>query len=128
MRLLTFVLALMLLGGAVAPTRGWLIALVMLAGLAMARWRSWRPFMLRPAFDMRLGAFILAVLLLAGTIEPTRSWLAALSAVAGIAMVLPGIVRIPFSCDDHYDFERRMRRHAWRYRYDHSGWDGDGWR
>ena len=94
MRLASFIVALLLLAGSVDPTRGWLIALVVVSGLAAMRWRSWRPFTLRPAFDLRLGAFALAVLLLAGVIDPTKSWLIAMTVVAGVAMVSPGILSL----------------------------------
>src|SRR5205823_10379967 len=80
MRLVTFIIALLLLAGSVDPTRGWLIALVVVSGLAAIRWRTWAPFSFRPAIDLRLAMFVIAVLLLAGTIDPTRDWLIVLPA------------------------------------------------
>ena len=89
MRLAAFIIALLLLDGSVDPTRGWLIALVVVTGLVALRVHLWRPLHAQPAVDIRLAAFIIAVLLLAGTIDPTRGWLIALSAVSGLAMVAP---------------------------------------
>ncbi|MDE3096799.1 MAG: hypothetical protein KGK07_12500 [Chloroflexota bacterium] len=129
MRLLTFIIALLLLGGAVGPTRGWLIALVVLAGLAAVRWRSWRPFSLRPAFDVRLATFVVAVLLLAGVIEPTRGWLIGLSIAAGIAMVMPRLFSVGPAHEGRWAPTRARVRVAHRRRGSTPyGWDEDGWR
>src|SRR5256885_783747 len=94
MKLLAFVLALLLLAGSVDPTRGWLIVLVMLTGIGAFRPRLRHLFSVRLAFDVRLLAFTLAVLLLAGTIDPTRDWLIALSAVTGVAAFMPNVFAV----------------------------------
>src|SRR5512135_2833460 len=94
MRLLAFVLALLLLAGNIEPTRGWLITLVVLTGLAEVRPRLWSPFDLRPRLDARLAAFVLAILLLAGAVDPTRDWLIALAAVTGVAAFMPRIFSV----------------------------------
>ena len=85
MRLAAFIIALLLLGGAVDPTRGWLIALVVLTGFAALRPRFWNWLDWRPAVDLRLAAFVLAVLLLAGAVDASKEWLIALSVVTGLA-------------------------------------------
>lgn len=94
MRLLAFVLALLLLAGTVDPTRGWLITLVVLTGLAAFRPSFGHPFEFRPKLDVRLGAFVLAVLLLAGTVDANRDWLIATAAVTGVAAFMPGIISL----------------------------------
>lgn len=94
MRILSFVLALLLLAGTVDPTRGWLITLVVLTGLAAFRPTFGHPLEFRPKLDMRLGAFVLAVLLLAGTVEANRDWLIALAGVTGVAAFMPGIISL----------------------------------
>ena len=143
MRLPTFIIALLLLAGAVDPTRGWLIALVVVSGLAAVRGRTWRPFSFRPAIDLRLAAFVLAVLLLAGTIDPTRDWLIALSIVSGLALFMPRMFGVwavndswgcwPFDSDRNEDtvarrYERRYRRHWRRWARWGGDWDWDsGW-
>ncbi|MHB8377864.1 MAG: hypothetical protein ACYDEB_13055 [Dehalococcoidia bacterium] len=130
MRLLTFIIALLLLGGAVDPTRGWLIALAVLSGLAAVRWRSWRPLTLHPAFDVRLATFVLAVLLLAGVIEPTRDWLIALSIASGIAMVMPRMFSLGAGGRREWA-SLRPRAHFYNSRggtHTLFGWDEDGWR
>ena len=43
-RLAIFIIAVMLLAGAVEPTKGWLIALVVLSGLHLFNIRPWRMF------------------------------------------------------------------------------------
>jgi hypothetical protein len=85
MRIAAFVIALCLLGGAIDPERGWLIALVVLTGVSALRPRFWNWFDWRPAFDLRRAAFVIAVLLLAGAFDPTRGWLIALSVVTGLS-------------------------------------------
>lgn len=147
MRIAAFVIALCLLDGAIDPSRGWLIALVVLTGLSALRPRFWNWFDWRPAVDLRLAAFVLAVLLLAGAFDPTRDWLIALSVVTGLAAFMPGVFgldvlglgggrrrwqphRTPAFDDWHNDradrawdrWERRMDRRARRAR----GW-GDDW-
>ena len=61
MRLFAFILALLLLAGSVDPTRGWLITLVVVTGLAAVRPRFWNWFHMRPTNDLRLVSFILAM-------------------------------------------------------------------
>ena len=124
MRLATFIIALLLLAGSVDPTRAWLITLVVVAGLAAMRWRSWRPFTLRPAFDLRLGAFALAVLLLAGVVDPTKGWLIATTVVAGLAMLDPGLLSL-----EGHQYRGWHINHGWRiaggrgFRRDWRAWD-----
>ena len=72
MRLFAFIIAVSLLAGWMDPTRGWLIALVVATGLAAVRPRFWNWFHVRPSNDLRLVSFILAILLLAGVVDPTR--------------------------------------------------------
>ena len=117
MRLAAFILAILLLAGDIDPTRGWQITLVVFTGIAAFRIHLWWPFSPRPALDVRMGAFLLAVLLLAGTIEPTKDWLIALAAVTGVAMVAPKLV----SLDDNSSrvYWRRHGRTRW------SRWDGE---
>lgn len=88
-RLLAFVLALLLLAGRIEPERGWLVTLTVLTGIAAFRPQYWNPLDLRPALDMRLAAFVISVLLLAGAVDPTRDWLIALAAVTGVATFMP---------------------------------------
>jgi hypothetical protein len=114
LRQFAFGIAVMLLAGWADPTRGWLIALVVLTGLAAIRPRPWGVF--RPALDARLASFVFAVLLLAGAIEPTRDWLIALTAVTGVAAFMPRL----FSLDGGGG-----RGERWRRRWN---WDGDTWR
>jgi hypothetical protein len=104
MRIAAFVIALCLLGGAIDPERGWLIALVVLTGVSALRPRFWNWFDWRPAIDLRLAAFVLAVLLLAGAFDPTRGWLIALSVVTGLAAFSFGGFGI-----DLFGFNRRCR-------------------
>lgn len=146
MRLAAFIIALLLLGGSVDTTRGWLIALVVLTGLAAIRPRFWWWLDVRPAVDLRLAAFVLAVLLLAGTVDPTRDWLIALAVVTGLAMFMPRLIAVDvFGRDSGRDrwwrWERRSDRWAdradrkwalWERRMDRrpmrrsDGW-GDDW-
>ena len=122
MRVIGFIIALLLLDGAVEPTQGWLIALVVVTGLAVFRPRPWSPLHLRPAIDVRLVAFVLAVLLLAGTIEPTRDWLIGLSIATGVAAFMPRVVAL--------DLFGENDRHSWwavcapgsRWETSASGW------
>ena len=128
MRLAAFILALLLLGGAIDPTQGWLIALVVVTGLGMFRWRWWYGY---PVIDIGLASFVIAVLLLAGTIEPTKDWLIGLSIATGLAMVMkPGMLIDPFGFNERaWRRERRWwwGRGAW---FVDDGWsaDDDGWR
>ncbi len=102
MRLVAFILALVLLAGAVDATRGVLIALVVVSGIAALRPRIWNPLHMRPALDLRLGVFVIAVLLLAGAVDPTRNWLIALSVVGGLAAFMPRVLSF-----DAFDRDRR---------------------
>ncbi len=106
MRLLAFIIALLLLAGTIDPTRGWLIALVVITGVAVFRPRPWNPFHLRPAVDVRLASFVLAVLLLAGTVDATRDWLIGLSIVTGVAAFMPRVIAFDI-------FGERERRRWW---------------
>jgi outer membrane murein-binding lipoprotein Lpp len=124
-RLFAFILALLLLAGSVDPTRGWLITLVVVTGLAAIRPRFWNWFHVRPVVDLRLAAFVLAVLLLAGTIDPTRDWLIALSVVTGLAMCMPRMMAFDlFRADRDDDRAWRWQRRAerWSQRAD-RGWE-----
>jgi hypothetical protein len=135
MRLFAFILAVLLLAGSIDPTRGWLITLVVITGLAATRLHHgyfWRG---HPTIDARLAAFVLAILLLAGTIDPTRDWLIGLTAVTGVAAFMPRMFSIDALGLGYRDgprrrrgfdwdrWERRMDRH-WRRRSSH--W-GDDW-
>lgn len=124
MRLFTFIIALLLLAGSIDPTRGWLIALTVVSGLAAVGWRSWRPLSPRPHLDVRIAPFVIAVLLLAGAVAPTRDSLIGLSVAAGIALVMPRVFRLDADFERHIGFGRGRR--AWRAGW--SGWDGDDWR
>jgi hypothetical protein len=55
----------------------------------------------------RLTTFIIALLLLAGTVEPSRSWLIALAVLSGLSL-LRGRSYWPFRRPDR--FARRMAR------------------
>jgi outer membrane murein-binding lipoprotein Lpp len=122
MRLFAFIVALLLLAGSIDPTRGWLIALVVATGLSAIRPRFWNWFNVRPAIDLRMAAFVLAVLLLAGTVDPTRAWLIALSVVTGLAMVMPRAFGLGWSGgyrdDGGWGWQRHMGR--WSARRDHD--------
>lgn len=104
---IAFIIALLLLAGTVDPTQGWLIALVAAAGVSAMRLRPWAPLRLRPALDLRMVAFVLAILLLAGTIDATRDWLIGLTVATGLATVAPRLIAI-----DGHDQNRNERR--WR--------------
>jgi len=116
MRMLAFVLSLLLLAGTVDPTQEWLIALAVVTGLAAVRPRYNGAFTLRPAIDVRLMSFVLAVLLVAGTIDANRDWLIGLTIVTGVAMVMPRIVHLDlFGIDDrggwrNWKWEARFER------------------
>jgi hypothetical protein len=124
MRLLAFVLALLLLAGSVDPTRGWLITLVVLTGLAALRPRFWNWLDMRLAIDARLAAFVLACLLLAGTIDPTKDWLIALSAVTGVAAFMPRVFAADlFGFNGGRDSGRRWACGP-AFRWDNDDWAG----
>lgn len=129
MRLAAFIIALMLLGGSVDPERGWLIALVVITGIAALRPRFWNWLQVRPAIDLRLASFVVAILLLAGAVDPTRDWLIVLSVVTGLAMVMPGGFHIdPFGFNDRGDrAARKWHRRAdrWQRRSARSESRGD---
>jgi len=123
MRLAAFVISLLLLAGTVDPTQGWLIALVVVTGIAALRPRLAPPWSLRPAIGLRLASFVLAVLLLAGTVDASREWLIALTAVSGFAMIWPRLISVPL-----YE-ERRRRWPDWRGGWDWDWeWDRSDWR
>lgn len=125
MRLFAFILALLLLAGSVDPTRGWLITLVVVTGIAAMHPRLWNWFHVRPSADLRLASFVLAILLLAGVVDPTRDWLIALTVVTGLAMTTPrfGIDLFGFNRNDD-DHGRRWRHRGgrWMSRSD-DDWD-----
>jgi hypothetical protein len=128
MRLLAFVLALLLLAGTVDPTQGWLITLVVLTGIAAFRLRPWYGFIPRPALDVRMASFVLAVLLLAGTIDATKDWLIVLSAVTGVAAFMPGILSLDRrDRDDRRSEWERWCRSANARRWA-AEWEGEHWR
>jgi hypothetical protein len=131
MRILAFVLALLLLAGTVDPTRGWLITLVVVTGIAAFRlFRPWSAPWPQPALDVRMASFALAVLLLAGTIEANKDWLIALSAVTGVAAFMPHIVSLDQWEEDAARSGRWMRigRRRGRRRGWVVDWEGDDWR
>ena len=121
MRIAAFIIALLLLGGSIDPTRGWLIAMVVLTGLSAMRFRPWAPLRLRPALDVRLAAFVLSIVLLAGAVEADRNWLIALSAVTGVAAFLPKVVSLEAR------EPRRWRQRLFQGGYGRSMWEGDDW-
>jgi hypothetical protein len=125
MRLFAFILALLLLAGSVDPTRGWLITLVVVTGLAAMRPRFWNWLHVRPSNDLSLASFVLAILLLAGVVDPTRDWLIALTVVTGLAMTTPrfGIDLFGFNRHDHDEHRWRWRRRAGRW----TSWADDDW-
>jgi hypothetical protein len=120
MSVAAFIIALLLLAGTVDPTRGWLIALTVPTGIAALRPRWFMPLMVRPALDARLATFIVAALLLAGAVEPTRDWLIALSALAGIAAFLPWLLSPRRLFDGGGWYGGRGRR--WRDPWDDRRW------
>lgn len=132
MRIGAFVVAVLLLAGNVDPTRGWLIVLVVLTGLAFTRLHQSGIWRWHPPVDARLAAFVLAILLLAGTVDPTRDWLIALTVLTGVAAFMPRLFALdaPRGGDwrmghrrfDWDRWERKMDRH-WRRRSDRFGDD-----
>lgn len=134
MRLAAFIIALLLLGGSIDPTRGWFITLVVLTGIAAIRPKFWNWFHVQPAVDMRLAAFVLCAVLLAGGVDATRDWLIALSVLTGLAAFMPGIIGgDPFHSDHHgiRGHGRWRRGRAWRWQWNSgSDWGDhadDGW-
>lgn len=117
MRLFAFILALLLLAGSVDPSRGWLITLVVVTGLVAVRPRPWNWLHVRPAMDLRIVSLVLAVLLLAGTVDPTRAWLIALTVVTGLAMMMPRFGIDLFRFNDDHDEHR-----GWRWQRHMEGW------
>jgi hypothetical protein len=65
--------------------------------------------------DVRLAAFVMAVLLLAGTIEATRDWLIGLTIVTGVAMVAPKLISIDLFGEGDRDWDRSWRWSARPY-------------
>lgn len=126
MRVIAFILALTLLAGVVDPTRGWLTWIVVLTGFAAMRPRLSPAFELRPALDLRLALFVLAALLLAGAVEPTRGALIALSVTGGLAVFAPGgggILSGYSPRAERWDADGGPDvRRAWR-----AGWRGRRW-
>jgi outer membrane murein-binding lipoprotein Lpp len=102
LRIAAFVIALLLLAGSIDPTRGWLIALVVLTGMAALRLRPEPWIRIRPALDMRLAALIVSTMLLAGAVDATRDWLIVLSVVTGLAAFFPRIIAVPGSHDGDF--------------------------
>jgi hypothetical protein len=120
MRLAAFILSLLLLAGTVEATTGWLAAVAVFTGLAAFRLHLFWPFAPRPAFDVRMAAFVLALLLVAGAVDPTRGWLIGLTIATGVAMVCPGIISI-----DGDRGRRRWQRRRWdRW----AAWDAESFR
>lgn len=125
MRIAAFIVALLLLAGSVDPTRGWLIALTVLTGLGMLRLRPWRPFAFTPHVDVRMASFVLAALLLAGTVEANRDWFIVTAAVTGVAAFFPRIVALDLFGQrerDRWDDTWARARHRWDWQWD---WTGD---
>jgi hypothetical protein len=113
MRLAAFIVSLLLLAGSVEPVQGWLITLVVLTGLAAFRVHVFWPFSWRPALDVRMAAFVLAVLLLAGTIDATRGWLIVTTIATGVAMTCPGLLSIDDGGPRPWRWRARRHRIAW---------------
>ena len=59
---------------------------------------------------MRLGAFVFAVLLLAGVMDANRDWLIGLAAVTGVAAFMPGMISL--------GGRRRRNRWDWEWMWD----------
>ena len=119
MRPTIFVMALLLLAGWLDPSRLWLTYMVVLAGIDAFRLTPWAPLRLRPRLNLRMGSFLLSVLLLAGVVDPARDWLIVLAAVTGVALLMPRLV----SLDEPQSARRRSRQHIdWTFS------DGEPWR
>lgn len=131
-----FVIALLLLGGTIDPTRGWLIALVVITGIAAFGIRSLDLTHMRPHLDLRLAAFVFSALLLAGAVDANKDWLIGLSIVTGLAAFMPRVLSLDGGRHDrwgwgsHWRSERRRSRRARRWEAAHwDEWDGrEGWR
>ena len=92
MRIVTLIIALLLLAGSIDPTRNSFIVLAVFSGLAFVHWRPWRLLDAEPVADLRVVPFVLALLLLAGVIDPSRGVFIGLTVAAGLALVTPRIV------------------------------------
>jgi hypothetical protein len=126
MRILAFILALLLLGGAVEAGQMWLSVLVGLTAAGAMRLSFSDAFVVRPRLDVRLASLVLAVLLLAGAVEASRDWLIAMSAVAGVAAFAPGIVSLePGRRDRGRRWSGGRRTHSRRYAGQRAAWDGE---
>ncbi len=123
MRFVAFVLSILLLAGSIDPTRGWLIALVVVTGLAATRLHYGNIWRWNPVLDLRLAAFVLALLLLAGAVGPTRDWLVVLSVVSGLAAFAPKLFHVDAFGGRSHHWQGRMER-RWRR---HSRSFGDDW-
>ncbi len=119
MRPTIFAMALLLLAGWLDPSRFWLIYMVVLTGVDAFRITPWAPLRLRPRLNLRLGSFVMWVVLLAGVIDPTRAWMIAITAVTGAAMLMPGLVSLE---------EGQGRRRRSSRRTDWISPEGDAWR
>ncbi len=131
-----FMIALLLLAGTIDPSRAWLIALVVITGIAAFGIRSLDLTRMRPHLDLRLAAFVLSVLLLAGAVDANKDWLIALSIVTGMAAFMPGLLSLDGGRHDrwfgrsHWDMgHRRSRRHR---RWESAAWgdadEAERWR
>jgi len=120
MRLATFIMALLLLAGSVDPTRNTFIVLTVFSGLAFVHWRPWRLLDAEPATDLRVVPFVLALLLLAGAIDPSRGVFIGLSVAAGVALVTPRLFGFG---DSHHGWWQSRRYYARR----HGGQWSAGW-
>jgi hypothetical protein len=107
----SFIIALLLTVDAMEPTGPWLVALAVLTGLDALRPRwSWSFSLNELFFAGRLAAFVIALLLAAGGLDPAdEEWLVALTVLTGILAFVP----------------RRMR--WWRYRRWSRAWASGDW-
>ena len=121
-----FIIALLLLGGTVDPSRGWLIALVVITGVAAFGIRSLDLTRMRPHVDLRLGAFVLSALLLAGAVDANKDWLIALSIVTGMAAVMPGVLSLDGGRHDRSRWHMGHRRSRRQRRWEAAPWGDDG--
>jgi hypothetical protein len=71
-----------------------------------------------------MASFVLAVLLLAGTVDANRDWLIALSAVTGVAAFMPHVLTL----DGRHHARWWRRTYRRRYAGPWRDWEGDGWR
>ena len=72
----------------------------------------------------RLTVFIIAVLLLAGTVEPSRGWFIALTVVSGLSLVFHRGWWWPFGWWSPRRYDRFARRMARRFEREWA-WDAD---